>query len=254
MNIIKGLIIAFAMFSRIPMPTVKWEESNLKYVFCFFPFIGLVVGGINILWYYIAQYLELNNIFFAAVATLIPLLITGGIHFDGYMDTKDALSSNGDKKKLLEILDDSHIGAFSVISAIAYFILYFAAMTEIDSLWQMVMLLVGFFMIRATAVCIILSSKLSKDNGLLYTFKNGADRAVTTLFTVVYIMFAVGSAETINIAVGLFNILVVVLSTLYFVKFVAKKFGGISGDLIGYFISFCELAVVLVTAIGGAIL
>ena len=48
------------------------------------------------------------------------LLITGGIHIDGYMDTMDAVHSYGDREKKLEILKDSHIGAFAVIMLVTY--------------------------------------------------------------------------------------------------------------------------------------
>ena len=37
--------VAFAMFSKIPMPRADWTKENMKYMFCFFPFIGTVIGG-----------------------------------------------------------------------------------------------------------------------------------------------------------------------------------------------------------------
>ena len=37
--------VAFAMFSKIPMPRADWTKGNMKYMFCFFPFIGTVIGG-----------------------------------------------------------------------------------------------------------------------------------------------------------------------------------------------------------------
>ena len=36
--------VAFAMYSKIPMPMADWNKENMKYTFCFFPFIGLVIG------------------------------------------------------------------------------------------------------------------------------------------------------------------------------------------------------------------
>ena len=37
--------VAFAMFSKIPMPRADWTKENMKYMFCFFPFIGTVIGA-----------------------------------------------------------------------------------------------------------------------------------------------------------------------------------------------------------------
>lgn len=61
------------------------------------------------------------------VLIILPVIITGGIHVDGYMDTCDALNSYGDREKKLAILKDSHIGAFAVIKLLVYYVLYFAA-------------------------------------------------------------------------------------------------------------------------------
>ena len=36
--------IAFSMFSKIPMPQAEWTEENMKYMLCFFPFIGTAIG------------------------------------------------------------------------------------------------------------------------------------------------------------------------------------------------------------------
>ena len=50
------------------------------------------------------------------IASILPVLVTGGIHVDGFMDTSDAFHSWADRGKKLQILSDPHIGAFSVIS------------------------------------------------------------------------------------------------------------------------------------------
>ena len=35
---------AFAMFSKIPTPMVDWNKENMKYMMCFFPFVGTAIG------------------------------------------------------------------------------------------------------------------------------------------------------------------------------------------------------------------
>ncbi len=47
----------------------------------------------------------------ASVAVLIPVLVTGGIHLDGLLDTADALSSWQTRERRLEILKDSPRGS-----------------------------------------------------------------------------------------------------------------------------------------------
>ena len=44
-SILESFVIAFSMYSRIPMPFVEWSECGMKYAFCFFPLIGVVIGA-----------------------------------------------------------------------------------------------------------------------------------------------------------------------------------------------------------------
>ena len=46
--------IAFSMYSKIPMPQCDWTDDNMKYVMCFFPWIGAVIGALCIGWQQLA--------------------------------------------------------------------------------------------------------------------------------------------------------------------------------------------------------
>ena len=114
MSVIKSLILAFSMYSRIPVPHVRLEEKDMKYTFGFFPLVGVVIGALFSGWLIFARKFCIGTITSMCVSGVFLLLITGGIHIDGYMDTMDAVHSYGDREKKLEILKDSHIGAFAV--------------------------------------------------------------------------------------------------------------------------------------------
>ena len=114
MDLFGSFVIACSMYSRIPMPQVDWTENRMKYAMCFFPVIGAVIGGLLYLWIYLTGD-STGSLFRAAVAVLIPIIITGGIHLDGLLDTADALSSYKSMEEKLEILKDSHTGAFAII-------------------------------------------------------------------------------------------------------------------------------------------
>ena len=99
----KSLIIAFAMYSKVPMPRVDWEKKALRvdwekkalsWALCFFPLVGVVIGAVLYGWMALARYLGFGPLFFAAFALLIPIALSGGIHLDGFCDTCDALSSH----------------------------------------------------------------------------------------------------------------------------------------------------------------
>ena len=100
---LQSMIVAFSMYSKIPMPKITWTQKNMKYALCFFPMVGAAVALIlmSVLW--VCEKANFGTVFTASAATLVPVLVTGGIHLDGYLDTIDALSSYGDKEKKLEI-------------------------------------------------------------------------------------------------------------------------------------------------------
>lgn len=79
------------------------------------------------------QQFGIGKMCFAFVGLAIILLVTGGIHMDGYMDTMDALHSYGSREKKLEILKDSHIGAFAVIMTVLYVLIAAGAYSEIKN-------------------------------------------------------------------------------------------------------------------------
>ena len=110
----KSLIIAFAMYSKFPMPRVDWEKKALSWALCWFPLVGLAVGAVLWLWLALAGWLGFGVVFTAALALLPPIALSGGNHRDGCCDTCDALSSHQSRERKLEIMADPHVGAFAV--------------------------------------------------------------------------------------------------------------------------------------------
>ena len=115
MRIIKSFFIAFSMYSKIPMPQFEWKDEDIRYALCFFPWVGTVIGVLWYLWKWICARFGVGTLCYTVVGTAIPILITGGFHVDGFLDTCDALHSYQPRERKLEILKDSHIGAFAVI-------------------------------------------------------------------------------------------------------------------------------------------
>ena len=126
-KLMKSCIIAFAMYSKIPMPRTDWDKENMKYALCFFPLVGAVIGGLTYLFGRYGHCIAGDGAFFTILWMMIPILVTGGIHVDGLLDTADALSSYKPKEEKLKILKDSHAGAFAIIVGICYFFLQFGA-------------------------------------------------------------------------------------------------------------------------------
>lgn len=118
------MIIAFSMYSKIPMPQFAWKDEEMKYMLCFFPWVGAVIGGCVYLWQIVCEKFAVGMVCYTLIGMAIPLMITGGFHVDGFMDTMDAFHSYQEKEQKLNILKDSHIGAFAVITLGIYGLVY----------------------------------------------------------------------------------------------------------------------------------
>ncbi len=134
MRYLKACIIAFATYSRLPMPRVAWERRNLELAPAFLPLVGAVIAGGEFLLFWGGGLLGLPAVVLALLAAALPILVTGGIHLDGFLDTKDALHSYKSREEKLEILKDSHVGAFAVIRLALYLLVFIAAAVELAEL------------------------------------------------------------------------------------------------------------------------
>ena len=236
----QSLIIAFAMYSKIPMPRADWNDKNMRYAFCWFPVIGLVIG-------------LAGPVFRGVCLMAVPLLVTGGIHLDGFMDTTDARSSYGDREKKLAILKDSHVGAFAVIGCGVYLILSAGAWSEIDVQGIGVMAM-AFVLERAFSGLAAVNFKGARKDGMLTAFREPARKRTVTVVLAAEAAVSAAVMCYLWFQVGLLCSLGAVLTFVYYYKMAMKEFGGTTGDLAGWFLQSCELVMLLLIVVGKYIL
>lgn len=209
---------------------------------CYFPAIGIVIGALQVLLGRAVLALRLGTLVFAAVLVLIPLIVSGGIHMDGFLDTMDALSSYGSREKKLEILKDSNSGAFAIIGMAGYLVWNLAMASEISV--DLLLLLAPTYVIsRALSAVSVVTIPSARKNGLVKTFKDGAKQKAVLISSSIWIIASLGFMTWQG---GVMVILPVILAAgvwLYYTFWVCgKQFGGITGDLAGYFLQLAELA------------
>lgn len=242
MKLLKSIAVAFSMYSRIPMPRFVWGSEDMKYHLIFFPWVGAVIGALEYGWYDLAFQMNINLIAYAIIAIIIPIIITGGFHLDGFMDTSDALASWGDKEKRLEILKDSHVGAFAVIYLIVLGLLMFACVYSMTGLHKAIPAwCFSFFMARTISGICVVKGKKAKSDGLLSTESETAeDGSVLICLALQFIgcCIIVNTFYKIQLTAMLVALLVAVIYYIYTAK---TKFGGITGDLAGWFVCISEL-------------
>lgn len=249
MRMVKAMIIAFSMYSQIPMPQFEWKDEDMKYILCFFPWIGAVIGGGIYLWGMICEKYEISLLCYTLIGTAIPLLITGGFHVDGFMDTMDAFCSYQPREKKLEILKDSHIGAFAVIMFGVYGLLYVAAFSEIQDKNLLQIVCAGFFLSRCLSGISVVSFSSAKKEGMLYSFASKAEKNIVKISLCLQGIVCVLFMLWRSLFAGMLVVIAAFCAFAYYYDRSKKELGGITGDTAGYFVLLCECSMVVVAAV-----
>lgn len=249
MHIVKSLIIAFSIYSKIPVPQFEWKEEDMKYMLCFFPWIGAVIGVCLYFWKYLCGIFQVGQFAYTTVGVAIPLLITGGFHMDGFMDTMDAFHSYQSKEKKLEILKDSHIGAFAVIMLATYGLLYMGAFSEISDDKILKIVCAGFVLSRCFSGISVISFPAAKKDGMLYLFASNSEKNIVKYILYLEIAICMGFMLMQSVFVGLIIVVCVFLAFAYYSYRSKKEFGGITGDTAGYFVFLCEGSIMVMAAV-----
>ena len=249
MKLFKSMIIAFSIYSKIPVPQFAWKEEDMEYMMCFFPWIGGVIGLVFYGWLALCEKVQIGVLCRACVAAAIPLIISGGFHVDGYMDTMDAFHSYQNREKKLEILKDSHIGAFAAIMLMLYYLIELAALSEVVTGKAAFAVAAVFFLARCLSGIGVVTLKSAKKEGLLYTFASGAQKKRVRLALYAQLTGCIVLMVAVS---GIYGIVAAVTGVLCFFYFKWKSYrelGGITGDTAGWFVTVCEAAAAVAVAV-----
>jgi adenosylcobinamide-GDP ribazoletransferase len=223
------------------------DAVHLRATLRIFPLFGLLKGLVygGVFWV-LLEWSPLSVLGIAFLLWLLPILWTGGLHLDGWMDASDAFFSYRDLERRLEILKDPRIGAFGVLSLIvllaARFVFVYEVVAYGDSQLAFLIGMIPFF--SQLLIGLLLNYvPPAKKEGLGYYFQQGKDR----LLAVSYILWiiALGTAIWLGIRESMFVFLIFTVAAWLFYLIarsrIIKNFGGITGDLLGASLEGAEL-------------
>ncbi len=254
MKILKNLAAAFSLYSRIPMPRFELDDEDSSGVIAFLPLVGALVGGVLFVVIRFLSNKPVNVSFKALMAVIIPLVITGGFHVDGFMDTVDAIRSYRSREEKLEILKDPHSGAFAITGAAAAALLLIFSFGTIIHLEMtkdvpIVIFACGVFVIsRGMAALTSLMMKKAKDDGMLVaeTKDSGTGSAVFLLIVITAVVSFMAFLSALY--TGVIALVFAVFTFIY--RFVVNRnFGGVTGDTAGFYIVTSEVYAITALAV-----
>lgn len=242
-KMIKGMVLALQFLTRLPINiTVDFNEDNIQKSTFFFPFIGMLIGGIGGLSYYIFNYINKDIAAFFTVVSLIA--ITGGLHLDGLSDTFDGFFSYRDKERTLEIMKDSRIGAFGVIALILDILLKYILISNLDGNVPLILAL-SYGNSRLVISYIMSTKDVSRKGGIGDMFHKSNPKKYALFGGLLFIIMT----ATIN-PIYLVPSLATFIMGEIMTKITYKKIDGFTGDVYGATIEIGEI-ISLIIFLGG---
>lgn len=165
MHFFDGLCMAFGTYSALPVPR-RWTERGAVWLLPLLPLVGVVVG---LVWWGAGALMETwgaPDPLQGAVLALVPLVLTGGLHLDGFADVSDAVLSRRALQQRREILKDPHIGTFGALALGGYLLLSFAALMALaDGGGDLVFLPLAGVVVRCVAALVLLYGRPMSQTG-----------------------------------------------------------------------------------------
>ncbi|WP_144512038.1 adenosylcobinamide-GDP ribazoletransferase [Bacillus sp. FJAT-22090] len=236
-----SILLALQFFTIIPVnKNLPMEKRAITGMYNIFPWVGVGIGAIACL----VLYFEWSTLMTGFSIVLLGVVLSGGLHMDGFIDTADAFFSYKDQSKRFEILDDPRVGAFGVMAVVFLAIGKVIIVSEVlskESFHWIFVLLIPFF--SRTTLCLLFAlTNSAKTSGLAYFFKQKTHANIVMIVAVCHFFIGIGVLGWMTNWMLAVTVSVVVVGFIcLFRGWVLRNFGGITGDLLGASVEVSEV-------------
>jgi len=229
------IIFNIQFFTRIPVPiNINMQKEDYGKSLAFAPISGLLIG---LLLHF--SYLLLNIIIpkpvISVIIVILYCLITGSLHLDGLGDTFDGLFSLKPKEKILQIMRDSHMGTYGILSIVLILILNISIINSVDVINSRILLLFPICGKVAMAISAGSSNYAGGDTGLARNFVLYAGIKEIIISTIIFII-------PITLIIGINGLILglgFIAFAFLFSRIISQKLNGVTGDILG---AICEIS------------
>ena len=247
----RGFFAALALLTTIPVPRRLLGDAPAapsSMLWWFVP-VGLLIGALAAGATYLAS-LALPWASCAAIGVVAVVVLSGGLHLDGFMDTCDGLGSRAPRERALEIMRDPSAGAFGVIAAVCLLLLKFGLVAGMEPVWGLLAIGLAPMAGRLMQVAILEGYGYARSEGGMAA---GFFAAATKWHCMAGILIAVCVLVPLAWygvgARGIGSLLFAVLAGGIWGEWIARRLGGHTGDTVGAVSELLELVFVLSLAV-----
>ena len=239
---LRGIRAAFVFLSRLPLGGFPYREADWAWSAAHFPLVGAVVGALSAGTYWLTS--SLGPSLAATLALTASVLATGAFHEDGLADSADAMGAEGNRQRALEIMKDSHLGSYGATALVLSLLARAAAIASVAPSAGY-----AFVWVHAAArvppVWLMLSQKhvgcAARSRHPARNSTRPVHLAVALCWLLVLGAAGVGLGglplRAFVMGVGFLVVLAALLG-----RYFRRRFGGITGDLLGATEQLSEIA------------
>lgn len=245
-KLIENLALSLAFFSRIPLPENLGNrishDARIGEAAAFFPIAGLIISlPIALVWFISSSYLPATIA--AGLAIGLSLLITGGLHEDGFADCADGLGATPNRERALEIMRDSRIGTYGSLALILSIGLRWAALASLDPISGVLAIIVCNVGARSAMTIAMQFSDYARPEGL---GKQADIMRQSDFFAAILIAFSV--AIICGWFWGFVALCFAYITAWLFLKRLEHRLGGYTGDGLGAIEQIAEITILITLA------
>ncbi|MBN8193090.1 adenosylcobinamide-GDP ribazoletransferase [Bacillus sp. NTK074B] len=239
MILLKSFLMNVQFFTIFPVhKEFSFGKYEMKWMVRTFPLVGFSMGLLLSIGYILLNdYTQMSPLALSFYIWVMPIILTGGLHLDGYMDASDAFFSYRDKEKRLTILKDPRIGAFGVLSLLVmlssrFVFIYETVLYTESAVITIVLIWIPFFSRMVMGASLILIPPAQK-SGMGFSFSKYMTKCELLFLPGYFLMGGICSFFLSGFYLYLsFGVVTTGFFLFVYVKSI-KWFGGMTGDTVG---------------------
>ncbi|GMA97606.1 adenosylcobinamide-GDP ribazoletransferase [Pelosinus sp. IPA-1] len=244
-NVVEDFLTGLQFLTRISIKTKKqWSLDSFSRSVKFFPIIGGIIGLLLTGIVYGAQNfwgVKLPLHLMAVSIILIEIIITGGLHCDGLMDTVDGVFSGKSRERMLEIMKDSRVGAFGAMSFCLLIVMKYSLILDIEPMMLPIAIFVMPIIGRTAVVVAITLYPYARADGLGKGLSQCEHKNTLYIAGLIAMLLLVPFGKLVLLSSG-----VAIAFAILVAEYVNKRLGGLTGDVYGAVVELTELVALVV--------
>ena len=240
---VQDFLVAVVFLTRLPIrPNFTFDMNALKSACRFFSLVGLIVGGVAGTIYVLAAFIGLPLVVCAILAVAAQIILTGALHEDAIGDVADGFGGGGDKSKKLEIMRDSRVGTYAVVTLIIVVGLKVAVLgTLSDPLKGFALLVVAATISRGLIAWALYFLPPARENGL----GHGAGRPEIMAPLTSTVLIVLISILVFGPQIGAVALLSGIVGASIMGAIAMRQVGGQTGDVLGAIQQLAEVCILI---------